>query len=96
MDIPSTMHDNYTSDGEERKMGFHIGVIEQAWQRSGGRCECAKINHSHPSKCNKVLVRANRGREGPGRWEAYSVSSFDRTSTSDCKILCWNCGRQAY
>jgi hypothetical protein len=77
-------------------MEFPTSVVERAWRRSGGRCECTKSNHKHHGRCNMALVWDNRGRGNAGRWEAYSVSSFDRTSTSDCKILCWDCGRQSY
>lgn len=41
---------------------FHETVIEAAWIRAGGRCQC----------CGKLLSRFRRGRNsGKGAWEAH-------------------------
>ena len=38
-------------------MGFSEEVIERAWRRAGGRCECRRKTHRHSYvRCNKQLV----------------------------------------
>lgn len=56
-------------------MPFNEQTIQQAWNRSGGRCECTRILHSHSGRCNKQLSYENRGREGRGAWEAHHRTS---------------------
>ena len=51
-------------------MAFPDYVVEQAWNRAGGRCECPGVSHGHSDPHGKKLVKANRGREGEGSWEA--------------------------
>lgn len=73
-------------------MAFPDSVVEDAWRRAGGRCECRRRSHSHPYvRCNKELVWNNRGREGRGRWEAHHRSSTGGDTLSNCEILCWDC-----
>lgn len=73
-------------------MAFPQTVVESAWKRSGGCCECRRISHSHPNtRCNKQLVWENRGREGRGKWEAHHINSNGTDTLSNCEILCWDC-----
>ena len=75
-------------------MAFPLSVVQAAWDRSGGRCECPRVTHNHGvSKCNKQLVVGNRGREGVGAWEAnhrVRVESGGPDTLTNCEILCWN------
>ena len=57
-------------------MAFSQTVIDQAWQRSGGRCECTRNSHGHYSRCNKQLDKSNPGRTGKGCWEAHHINSY--------------------
>jgi hypothetical protein len=76
-------------------MPFSDAVVSQAWDRAGGRCECRRTSHNHPyTRCNKQLVRANRGREGRGAWEAHHRNSAGGDTLSNCEILCWECHRK--
>ena len=71
---------------------FPDSVVEKAWNRSGGRCECRRKGHGHPyGRCPKTLVKKNRGREGRGKWEPHHTSRTGPDTLSNCEILCWDC-----
>ena len=76
-------------------MAFSQTVVDDAWARSGGYCECRRRSHEHHYvRCNKQLVYGNRGREGRGCWEAnhrHRVESGGSDALSNCEILCWDC-----
>ncbi len=70
-------------------MAFSESVIEKAWKRASGRCECTRWSHKHnPVRCGKELVFANRCREGQGRWDAHRVSPKYNETLYNCEILC--------
>ena len=77
---------------------FPDSVIQEAWNRAGGRCECRRKNHVHLpyGRCNKQLNWDNRGRkkEALGAWEAHHTISQEENGQSilsNCEVLCWNC-----
>ncbi len=72
-------------------MPFSQYIVDRAWERCGGYCECKRVTHGHAAPCNKRLSLGNRGREGWGKWEAHSISGLHKDSVSDCQILCWDC-----
>lgn len=73
-------------------MTFPAEVVEAAWKRAGGRCECRRKSHGHRYvRCNKQLVWNNRGREGRGAWEAHHLVKGRGDTLSNCEILCWDC-----
>ena len=72
-------------------MAFPESVVEEAWQRSGGRCECTRVTHGHSIPCSSILSKYNRGREGGGEWEALHRVSGGFDTLSNCHILCWDC-----
>jgi hypothetical protein len=77
-------------------MAFSDETIKQAWQKSGGRCECKRSSHDHlVFSCSNELIFENRGREGSGTWEAHHINSMDGDSLSNCEILCWSCLKKA-
>ena len=70
---------------------FSEEVVEAAWRRSGGYCECRRKTHEHSyTRCNKQLVKANSGRAGRGCWEAHHLDASRGDSLSNCQILCWD------
>ncbi len=77
-------------------MPFPQSIVDRAWDRSAGYCECRRVTHSHGVPCNKKLSLGNRGREGWGKWEAHSISGLHKDSVTDCQILCWDCHSQTF
>ncbi len=76
-------------------MAFPEDTINLAWQRSGGRCECKRNTHDHNGyRCTRILMRANRGRDGTGAWEAHHISTTGGDVLSNCEILCWSCHKK--
>ena len=76
-------------------MAFSQSVVDDAWRRSGSKCECTRTSHGHSGRCNKSLSYDNRGKDGAwGAWEAHhkvAVSSGGNDTLSNCEILCLDC-----
>ena len=72
--------------------GFSEELVEKAWARSDGYCECERTTHGHTGKCYKIVLKSSRGkREDSFCWEAHSKSERHLDSLSDCEILCCKC-----
>ena len=70
---------------------FSDELVEKAWQRAEGKCECERTTHGHWGKCNKPLLQGSRGnRDSTFGWEAHSKSGLHIDSLTDCEIICWN------
>lgn len=76
-------------------IAFAPVVIEAAWERSGGMCECARTSCGHSSRCNKSLVRSSQGKDSPRGWEAHHVRSTGPAVLSNCQILCRSCHQRS-
>lgn len=76
---------------------FSESIIEQAWVRSGGKCECDEVGHGHTGRHNRTVLKVYHGdRYSEYGWEAHSVSTRHLDSLSDCKIYCWEpCHRES-
>lgn len=77
-------------------MAFSEIVVEAAWHRSGGRCECRNGRCGHfVWGCNKPLDRNARGDDfSAGGWEAHHVVPLKeggKDTLSNCQILCIPC-----
>jgi 5-methylcytosine-specific restriction endonuclease McrA len=76
-------------------MAFSETIKDQAFARSGGRCECAR---QHPGRLN---APHNGGRcsatfTRQGSWEAHhktAVAAGGSDSLSNCEALCVTCHR---
>lgn len=75
-------------------MAFPQSVIDAAWKRSGGYCECERKTHDKP--CGKRLAYKNRGREGQGKWEGHHKWAGGPDTLSNCEILCWDCHKATF
>jgi hypothetical protein len=73
---------------------FPDSVVKQAWDRSGGKCECKRTGHGHYGRCNKPLVWSKRGKEESGGWEAHHIDSNGPPTLSNCEILCIECHKK--
>ena len=82
------------------EMAFSDLTIRQAWQRSGGRCECERSSHGHgyTGRCTQRLMFNLRGNDySPYGWEAHhktAVSSGGGDTLSNCEILCMSCHKK--
>ena len=64
-------------------------IVEKAWRRSRGHCECKRATHGHISICSRFLLKGHRGdRNSIFGWDTYSVSGEHLDDVSDCEILC--------
>ncbi|MGD9497364.1 MAG: HNH endonuclease [Armatimonadota bacterium] len=72
-------------------MAFPESVVRQAWDRSGGRCECKRTTHRHTGRCSKTLRWESRGTQGPYGWEAHHITAGAPDTLSNCEILCQLC-----
>jgi hypothetical protein len=79
-------------------MAFSESVIEQAWKKANGKCQCKRKTHSWHKKirCNRILVLSNRGREGRGKWEPHHKVKTRGDILSNCEILCWDCHKATF
>jgi hypothetical protein len=69
-------------------------AIEDAWVRSGGRCEKKHALRGRHVRCEAVLSWELRRRTHAGGWQAYSTG--DPTlggweAVNQCQILCGRC-----
>jgi len=75
-------------------MAFSDSVVDQAWIRSDGRCECTDTGHGHSERCCRELLRDRRGSEPSCWWEAHKKVAGGDDTLSNCEILCQECSRQ--
>jgi hypothetical protein len=76
-------------------MALSEKVIEQAWKRAGGKCECKRWSHKHSIvRCGKELVFSNKGKAGQGRWEVRQIDKLAGETVANCEILCADCYKQ--
>jgi len=74
-------------------MAFSDKTKDEAYARSGGRCECTRQHAGmadaphHGGRCTKAFTRQ-------GNWEAHhkvAVSSGGSDNLSNCEVLCTKC-----
>jgi len=78
-------------------MAFSQQTVNEAWERSGGKCECKRLNCPHPGRCSKILREGSRGSETDLGWEANHITSVEadgHDGLSNCEILCQPCHKR--
>ncbi len=66
-------------------------IIEKAWSRAGGHCECTSDSHWHNGRCNGIVIRSFRGeKNNTYGWEAYNKNG-SCSEPSDFEIYCAKC-----
>jgi len=67
-------------------------VVRQAWQRSGGKCECTQLAHDHSYiRCNKPLIQDRQDKPLPSGWKPRHRIGDDIDIITACEIFCWEC-----
>jgi len=67
-------------------MAFPQSVIDDAWRRAGGKCECTRSSCGHTGRCNKALTAHN--------WHAHHKTAVEKGGSdtlSNCEALCISC-----
>ena len=78
-------------------MAFTESIVKQAWERSGGQCECRRRTHSHfYIPCGKQLRWEVRGKASQGGWESHQTRIGGGDTLENCEILCWQCHDTIY
>jgi len=72
-------------------MAFSNVIINQAWIRSGGRCECERYMHDHYHRCKRQLIFKKCGKGGVGAWDTHHKNNIGGDGLSNCEILCSLC-----
>lgn len=75
-------------------MSFSEKTIQEAWDRSSGKCECKRDSCKHTGRCNKELLQKSQGSESEYGWEAHHISADSADGSdglSNCEILCQEC-----
>jgi hypothetical protein len=70
---------------------FSLTVVQAAWKRAGGNCECQRATCGHGFRCGKSLRWELRGSEAVGGWEAHHIDRYGPGTLSNCEILCQYC-----
>ena len=74
---------------------FPLMVIEQAWQRARGQCECHHAVHGHHIPCGRKLSFDKHSAQENEGWEVH-VRNRDAAPTLDnCEVLCYRCYKQS-
>jgi hypothetical protein len=74
-------------------MEFPYSVIQKAWIRSGGFCECNCETCEHTGRCYRYLHIDFRGSDYTGGWYAHHVTEGGSDTLNNCEILCQPCGK---
>ncbi len=72
---------------------FPSAIIQGAWRRTGGKCECSFSVHGHGPKCNKVLQWHLQNSSAEGGWFAVEKSPGAPPNLNNCIIMCNECKR---
>lgn len=78
-------------------MPFSNSVVQEKFQRVGGRCECVRTNCSHPGnpdRCTRKFSFSDRDTADGRGWQAnhkISQASGGSDGIANCEILCIPC-----
>ena len=73
-------------------MPHGMEIVEKAWERSGGKCECKRPGHGHTGRCNQPLQKPQKAHMASSYgWKVNSVSGVFKKDLADCEILCIKC-----
>lgn len=73
-------------------MAFSETIIQEAWQRAGGVCECKRFEHDHANyRCSNTVSLSERDTQNPGAWVVHHLEKGAGDSLDNCEILCGYC-----
>jgi len=75
-------------------MAFPTSIVDQAWNKSGGQCECTRTGHGHSGRCSRELLKVRRGVESPYGWETHHKTVGCDDTLSNCEVLCLSCHKE--
>ena len=78
---------------DRAKEGRRLALVQSAWQRAGGRCECTHAGHGHEGRCNAMLYWGMQNSSSEGGWYA-DLRHGAMPNLSSIKILCAECRRK--
>jgi hypothetical protein len=70
---------------------FSLDVLEAAWKRADGKCECVNTSCGHTGRCNRTLVKAAKGTDVPGGWDIRAVNPTGPANLKNAILLCRKC-----
>jgi hypothetical protein len=74
-------------------MAFPEPLIQAAWRRSGGQCECTSDGHGHGKRCGTRLLSTLQAAEGGAGRTASRRASWGTDVLANCEIRCTRCQR---
>lgn len=73
-------------------MTFPDSIIQEAWKRAGGVCECKRFEHNHANyRCSNVISLSEQGKSNERGWDVHHVEKGAGDTLENCEILCWFC-----
>ncbi len=71
-------------------MAFSENIKDQAFRRSGGRCECRRSTHTnHTGRCSASITR-----HGAEYHHVVSLQAGGSDGLENCEALCPTCHKQ--
>jgi len=70
------------------------GEVNKAWDRAGGKCECALDGHGHDGAHGVTLNYMMQGGMNPIGWEAVPIDPQGEPVADNCLIICRTCLNQ--
>ena len=74
---------------------FPLHIVEEAWERAQGTCECRHTVHGHHIPCGRKLKIECRGGDHNDCWEAHARDRDLGPTLDNCEILCHRCYKQS-
>ncbi|AII61211.1 hypothetical protein DMTZ50_1304 [Dehalococcoides mccartyi] len=77
------------------EVNMYSNVVEQAWQRCGGKCECKDQSHAHTYiRCNRKLIYENKDKPRIDGWKVVYLTGVAADTAENIRIYCHSCFKQ--
>jgi hypothetical protein len=93
--VAKRMMDKYKGGAQKKTASFSDPVIEKAFKRAGGQCECTRKDcaEAHPGRCPTKFEFEDRGHDDD-EWQAHhwrAESKDGSDGLDNCEIVCVLC-----